>query len=121
MTKTEQEYEQYFADINDSSKLEFDQDSIAIKTPDNLNVILEERGSRYGKFSDVAELIQSFKLVAHNSKNWETMESYQKEAIDMILHKVGRILNGDPSYQDSWVDIGGYAELVVKELKGEGI
>jgi hypothetical protein len=36
----------------------------------------------------------------------------------MIVHKIGRILNGDPNYDDSWADIAGYAQLVVKELNG---
>lgn len=35
----------------------------------------------------------------------------------MIAHKIARILNGDPDYDDSWVDIAGYATLVVKKLK----
>ena len=34
----------------------------------------------------------------------------------MIMHKISRILNGDPNYVESWRDISGYAELVVKEL-----
>lgn len=34
----------------------------------------------------------------------------------MILHKVSRIINGDPSYADSWRDIAGYAQLIVNEL-----
>ena len=36
----------------------------------------------------------------------------------MIAHKIGRILNGDPNYADSWVDIAGYAQLVANELEG---
>ena len=35
----------------------------------------------------------------------------------MIAHKMGRIVNGDPYYDDSWVDIVGYAQLVINELK----
>ena len=37
----------------------------------------------------------------------------------MILHKIGRILNGDPNYADSWHDIAGYAKLVEDELSGK--
>lgn len=36
----------------------------------------------------------------------------------MIFHKIARILNGDPNYADSWVDIAGYAKLVADELEG---
>ena len=34
----------------------------------------------------------------------------------MIAHKIGRILNGDPNYLDSWIDIVGYAQLIVDRL-----
>ena len=37
----------------------------------------------------------------------------------MIQHKIGRILNGDQTYDDSWKDIAGYATLIVNELNGE--
>jgi hypothetical protein len=39
-----------------------------------------------------------------------------KEALDMVAHKIGRILNGDPTYTDSWHDIAGYSKLVEDEL-----
>jgi hypothetical protein len=38
--------------------------------------------------------------------------------MDMIMHKIGRIVNGDPDYADSWVDIAGYAKLVADRLDG---
>ena len=37
----------------------------------------------------------------------------------MIFAKVGRILNGDPNYADSWIDIAGYAKLVADRLEGK--
>ena len=37
----------------------------------------------------------------------------------MMQHKIGRILNGDPAYLDSWVDIVGYTQLVVNELESQ--
>jgi hypothetical protein len=40
----------------------------------------------------------------------------QREALEMILHKIARILNGDPNFKDSWTDIIGYARLVEREL-----
>jgi hypothetical protein len=41
----------------------------------------------------------------------------QKEALEMVAHKLGRIVNGDPNYLDSWVDIIGYTQLVLDRLK----
>ena len=37
----------------------------------------------------------------------------------MIQHKIGRILNGDPNYDDNWKDIAGYSKLIADELNGE--
>ena len=45
--------------------------------------------------------------------------SEEQEALDMIFHKIARILNGDPNYADSWHDIAGYATLIDKELNNE--
>ena len=42
----------------------------------------------------------------------------QREALEMIAHKIARILNGDPDYADSWHDIAGYAQLVADRLNG---
>lgn len=57
----------------------------------------------------------------HVSKNWSKKElsSDKQEALEMIAHKIGRILNGDPNYKDSWTDIAGYAQLVADTLKDE--
>jgi hypothetical protein len=37
----------------------------------------------------------------------------------MIAHKIGRIINGDPDYIDSWDDIAGYAKLVADRLRSD--
>ena len=46
------------------------------------------------------------------------MQHDQIECLEMIAHKIGRILNGDPNYGDSWRDIAGYATLVADRLEG---
>jgi hypothetical protein len=38
----------------------------------------------------------------------------------MIMHKIARIMNGDPNYRDSWVDIAGYAQIVADRIVGRG-
>lgn len=79
--------------------------------------ILEERGSRYGKFKDHAAITGRFKDII-DEFDFKLSRS-QKESLDMIFHKIGRILNGDPNYADSWIDIAGYAKLVADELEGD--
>lgn len=78
--------------------------------------ILKQRNSQYGSWETQAELSQEMKHVLHGSGNWETLSDTQRESIDMILHKVARIVNGNPNYKDSWTDIIGYAKLVEDSL-----
>jgi hypothetical protein len=82
--------------------------------------ILLERGNRYGKFSGHAELTSALKHeFIKNSASLHLLTPSMQEALAMIFHKIGRIGNGDPFYDDSWIDIAGYAQLVVDELHGE--
>lgn len=81
--------------------------------------LISERGSRYGKFKDGADIMQSLKDTMRDVDGWNNLTASQKESLDMIQHKIGRILNGDPTYDDSWKDIAGYATLIVNELNGE--
>lgn len=81
--------------------------------------ILVERGSRYGAFKNHAMITQELKECMENCPQWPLLAPHHKEALEMIQHKIGRILNGDPNYLDSWDDIAGYATLVSKIIKGE--
>ena len=54
-----------------------------------------------------------------NTDNWDRLTCSQKESLEMVVHKIARILNGDPNYADSWHDIAGYATLIDQELTGE--
>ena len=100
----------------------------------NIKAILAERGSNYGSFDGHSVITQGIKLVM--ARDWESLQSLldslrkydptpdevtssasQQEALDMIAHKLGRIINGNPYYVDSWVDIVGYAQLIVNELE----
>lgn len=80
--------------------------------------ILEDRGKDYGSFANLAKLSQNMKQCYKHSDNYlSNMKPYQKEALDMIIHKVARIINGNHHKIDSWQDIAGYATLVVQELQ----
>ena len=81
-----------------------------------IETTLAERGSRYGSFPEHARITQSLKDAMIVSPNWATLAPDQKEALEMIQHKIGRILNGDPDYHDSWHDVVGYAKLVADRL-----
>lgn len=87
----------------------------------DVDATLAERGSRYGKFKDHAEITQKLKNQIADFRfihKKPPLSPDQQEALDMICHKIGRIVNGDPNYADSWVDIAGYAKLVADRLEG---
>lgn len=85
----------------------------------SIDETLDERGSRYGSFVSHAHITQKLKLVMQDTPNWHKLDDDQCEALEMVAHKIGRILNGDPNYADSWVDIAGYAKLVADRLEGK--
>jgi hypothetical protein len=92
-----------------------------MQQPDKVTEVLEERGTRYGKFTGHAAITTALKdsIRRHREVHRkDKLSDDQQEALDMICHKIGRIVNGDPNYADSWVDIAGYAMLVADRLEG---
>jgi len=86
-------------------------------TPDSTDALLAERGRTHGRFEDHASITQQIKriiiaevCVRHNEDR-PSLTDGQLEALEMIAHKIGRILAGDADYADHWDDIAGYALL----------
>lgn len=83
----------------------------------DIKEILAERKNQHGDFSSVATVTCELMDVVQNSKNHQKLHDEEYLALVMIQHKVARILCGDPHFVDHWVDIGGYATLVVTTLQ----
>lgn len=81
-----------------------------------VDTTLAERGARYGEFDSHARITQNIKAAMAGSSNWSALDDDMREALEMVAHKIGRILNGDPHYADSWHDIAGYVRLVEQRL-----
>jgi hypothetical protein len=92
--------------------------SVQPETPSTVDSTINERGERYGKFNDGADIMQTLKNVMRETDGWERLTPSQREALEMIQHKIGRVLNGDPNYDDNWRDICGYSQLILDELNG---
>lgn len=75
------------------------------------------RGDRYGSFADRAIITQGIKAMMMQGDEWSNMRADQREALDMIAHKISRIVSGDPNHFDSWHDIAGYATLIADTLE----
>ena len=82
---------------------------------------INERGSNYGRFSGQSAISQKLKSVLKSQPNWTSLTSSQQESLEMICHKMARIINGRADYDDSWRDIAGYSMLVVEQLNGNDV
>jgi hypothetical protein len=90
----------------------------------DISAILAERAKQHGKFQSHAEVTQDLKAVMWNfeidgKQPFMELAADQRESLEMIQHKVGRILNGNANITDHWADIAGYAQLVADRLEGK--
>lgn len=78
------------------------------------DALLAERAKTHGDYTVHAKCTQMLKgvLVLHFSSSLNDLTAAQHEALDMIFHKIGRIIAGNPNFRDHWADIAGYAKLV---------
>ena len=88
----------------------------ATQSPAHINTLLAGRATTHGDFTDVSRVAQDIKSIMTSSKGWPKLRSAQRESLEVIATKIGRILGGDPAHKDHWDDIAGYAELVAREL-----
>lgn len=84
---------------------------------DSQTEMLEHRRSTHGDFKIGSRIVQDIKQTMRATPNWHYMEPYQKEALDMVAHKIARIVTGDPKFIDAWRDIIGYTQRVVENLE----
>jgi hypothetical protein len=85
-----------------------------------IDEILAERGTRYGEFTGVSLVAQNIKAAMRHSDNWSKLPADARESLEMVANKLGRILNGDCLYVDSWRDAEGYLKLVADRLEAAG-
>ena len=76
---------------------------------------LKRRQKTHGDFDKHAQISQDLKAVLWKH-DYQKLSPAQCEALEMMMHKVARILNGDPNYADHWHDIAGYSTLVENSL-----
>ena len=78
---------------------------------DSNDELLTERQKTHGDFDEVARVSQSIRFTMKTTPNWEKLNPSQREALEMICSKLGRILSGDFNFKDHWDDVAGYAKL----------
>jgi hypothetical protein len=83
-----------------------------------IDATLDERGKRYGSYAEKAVIIQQMKESMRSGSSWAGMDADMKESLEMVVHKIGRIVTGDVNYHDNWHDLIGYTKLVADRLEG---
>jgi|NOAtaT_6_FD_contig_31_3390580_length_614_multi_1_in_0_out_0_2 hypothetical protein len=79
-----------------------------------LDDLIGERGKTHGDYAAVADTYAT--LLAAWQSSGQPLPETSALALTMIFVKIARILNGDPSHADHWIDIAGYAKLVADHL-----
>lgn len=72
---------------------------------------LNERHNTHGDYSSHARITQELKTIIASGDTYDKCSHHEKETLDMIAHKIGRIVSGNPHFHDHWHDIAGYATL----------
>lgn len=78
--------------------------------------LLDERKAKYGEYRDNARVSQELKATLASGASWHKLSAVQKETCDMVAQKLCRIVNGDATYEDSWIDIIGYIQLTLDDI-----
>ena len=82
----------------------------------NIEETIEIRDARYGGFKNVAHTSHAIKTAMRGSNGWYDLSNDKREALEMVAHKIARILNGNANYRDSWHDCIGYLRLIERDL-----
>lgn len=79
---------------------------------DSIEETIKQREKIYGKFENNAKISQKLKTTIREGNSYHQLNLQQREALDMIFHKISRLISGDILYKDTLHDIVGYAKLL---------
>ena len=83
---------------------------------EGIEATLNERGGRYGDWTEHARVLDNLVTNMEDSTNWRSLPPFQRQALRTIADKIARMLTGDPSYVDNAHDMVGYARLIEQRL-----
>ena len=77
---------------------------------------IPNRDDQHGGMEAVGQLAQNMKgCMRYGGANWSRLTPGEREALDMIVHKISRILSGaDPHDPEHWTDLAGYAHAAMR-------
>lgn len=84
----------------------------------DVNATLAERETTHGDFITQGTLANTLKELVRNQPTYKNLQPHQREALDIGLTKVARIVCGNAQEKDHWLDLAGYATLGARGIKG---
>ena len=86
----------------------------------DINALLAEREKTHGDYEIHSAITQDLKrVITHHVADLDRrLDPDMAETLDMIAHKIGRIIAGNAAEPDHWRDIACYAQLVANRLEG---
>ena len=73
--------------------------------------LVYERQRTHGVWEEQAATAQALKDELRKAPKYSDLRPQQREALDLIMVKASRIVNGDGTFKDHWDDVSGYAKL----------
>jgi len=105
--------------LTDSTQAALQRIATAPATSDQARVI-PNRDHQHGGIEAVGMVSQNLKDSMRSGINWNRLSCGEQEALDMVAHKIGRILSGDnPHDPQHWEDVAGYPQAVMRATRVE--
>lgn len=79
--------------------------------------VVEARGKTHGDWGKMADVAQTLKATLHQAPNWGRLSLMQRETLDSVCTKIARIVVGDASVREHWVDLIGYLEITLHRME----
>jgi hypothetical protein len=76
---------------------------------------MPDRTKTHGPYKIQADVAEALREVLYPM--FPGLPRYQRAALTLIMEKVSRIMVGKGNHIDHWLDIAGYCERVIEELK----
>lgn len=110
-TFTDAQRAQLKAAQHDAAQFSFNRTRSPEVVLDEVDDTLQAREKSHGPYRQQAQMSQLLKAIIHGHPNWKDLPAEHREALDLIMMKISRLLNGNSSEPDTWIDISGYAML----------
>jgi hypothetical protein len=80
---------------------------------------IPNRDHQHGGMDAVGEVSQTIKDAIRTGRNWPRLSRGRREALDMLAHKIARVLSGaDPHDPQHWEDLAGYPQAAMRDGRG---